>query len=213
MTLTSQPLTALVPAKGRGGKSRLSPVLNAHERARLSRWMLACVLDALRASSDVGAVRVVGRDPALDALARVHGAAYVRERAASLNGALQHEFDRCLVQHGRALIAFGDLPLLGAAAVDALVAAGSRADLVLAPDRRGRGTNALLYRGEAPLDLCYGPDSFPRYLERARRAGLTVEVVRDPALMDDLDTPADWARLRSSLARLGFASEASSAAR
>jgi len=209
----NRPLTALVPAKGRGGKSRLSAVLTPAERERLSRWMLARALDALGAAACVDAVRVVGRDPSLDALARAHGADYVQERAASLNGALQVEFDRCLAAHGRALIAFGDLPLLEADAVDALVAAGERTELVLAPDRRGRGTNALFYESETPLALCYGPDSFPAYLERARRAGLAVEVVRDPALMDDLDTPADWARLRPALARRGFAWEAPSVPR
>jgi len=213
MTRSHRPLTALVPAKGRGGKSRLSPVLSADERECLSRWMLARALDALKRSSAVGTVRVVGRDPALESLVRARGAAYVQERAASLNGALQVEFDRCLAAHGRALIAFGDLPLLEADAVDALVAAGERTELVLAPDRCGRGTNALLYRGEASLLLRYGPDSFPAYLEGAASAGLNVEVVRHPALMDDLDTPADWARLRPALARLGCSLEAPSVPR
>ena len=54
-------------------KQRLIPFLSPSERGDLARAMLEDVLDAL-ARAQVGPVLVVTRDPAVEALARRHGA-------------------------------------------------------------------------------------------------------------------------------------------
>ena len=206
------PLVALVPIKGAGNKSRLASVLSAPQRQRLSRWMLARTLSALAGVPDVGHVRLIGHagDTASQQLARARQIAFVCETAADLNQALQAEVDRCLAQAQRVLILFSDLPLLTPTALESLLDA-STATLTLAPDTHHRGTNALLYRGSVPFTMVYGPNSFSRYLEQARRQKITSTEFFDERLAWDLDTPEDWAHLVSRLQALGAPVEVASA--
>ncbi|MDE3194365.1 MAG: hypothetical protein KGN00_11830, partial [Chloroflexota bacterium] len=84
-----------------------------------------------------------------------------------------------------------DLAALRADDVAALLEAAEEADVVIAPDRRARGTNALVLRPPDALEPLFGPDSFAAHREAASRAGLRVRVVERAGLALDLDEADD----------------------
>jgi 2-phospho-L-lactate guanylyltransferase len=68
--------------------------------------------------------------------------------------------------------------------------------VVIAPDRRQKGTNALLLAPSDLIEYDFGGESFRRHCERARRAGARLEIVDLPALGLDLDLPDDLELVR-----------------
>ncbi len=64
--------------------------------------------------------------------------------------------------------------------------------VVIAPDRRGEGTNALLLRPPRVISPAFGQGSFTRHLIRAMQAGASVYIYTSPGVLHDLDTPEDW---------------------
>lgn len=68
--------------------------------------------------------------------------------------------------------------------------------MVIAPDRRGKGTNALLLSPANLIEYDFGGDSFDRHCNRARKAGARLEIVNLPSLGLDLDLPEDLALVR-----------------
>ena len=65
--------------------------------------------------------------------------------------------------------------------------------VAIAPDRHGRGTNALsLPLPEAEgFTFAFGPDSFALHNLEAARLGLKIEEIHSPGLACDIDEPAD----------------------
>jgi len=98
-----------------------------------------------------------------------------------------------------------DLPLLRPADIVALVARARTADVVLAPDRRRDGTNALVLSSPLALTLAprFGPSSYRLHLDAARLAGVRSRTVRRRGLAFDLDDADDLRALRASRARPG----------
>jgi 2-phospho-L-lactate guanylyltransferase (CobY/MobA/RfbA family) len=68
--------------------------------------------------------------------------------------------------------------------------------VVIAPDRRHEGTNALLLAPSNLIEYDFGINSFQRHCDRARRAGARLEVVDLPSLGLDLDLPEDLESVR-----------------
>ena len=97
---------------------------------------------------------------------------------------------------------------------DAAMAAGTGAPLavIAAADARD-GTNALLLSPPDIIEPHFGPGSLEAHLRAARDANATVQLVVDPVVGFDLDTPADLVRLDparlAELEALGAASVAS----
>jgi 2-phospho-L-lactate guanylyltransferase len=199
MKLDYARLWTVVPMRGLvAGKSRLAPVLDAAERAALNRELLARTLAIV--SKWCGAPQrciVVSPCSRALALAREAGATTIREgaRAVGLNRAVRLGVVRAAVQGAtHVLILPGDLPHVGADALSALVnAAGSDRRIVLAPDKSGTGTNALLIAVGTGFEFAFGPASFAAHQAAAKRAGLTMSIVRRADLEFDLDTPEDLA--------------------
>jgi 2-phospho-L-lactate guanylyltransferase len=74
---------------------------------------------------------------------------------------------------------------------------GGRGGLVvLAPDRAGAGTNALLVRPPQALPFAFGPQSCARHVDLARERDLEVMFYRAPGTAFDVDRPEDLAELR-----------------
>lgn len=213
--MTGGGVVAVVPVRTlRGGKTRLAGELTVAAREALTRHMLRSVVGAARQSGSVDAVVVVSPDQGVLALAREFGPGVVALRQAplpagavgteaGLNAAIV-EARQWATRHAASamLVLFGDLPLLTADDVRNLVRRD--APVVLAPDRHGTGTNALLLRlGEptgasAPVGLfrfAFGAGSYARHIEEADRLGLEVATTVTAGTAFDLDTPADWRRL------------------
>lgn len=191
---------AIVPVKPmRRAKSRLSSVLGAEERLALSREMLNRVLEALAGVSGIERTLLVSRDTEAMALARHHGARTLSERPPiDLNQALQ-QATRAAVGSGASavLVVPADLPLVTVEDLQELVAlSASPPVVVLAPDRRREGTNALLASPAGLIEYAFGPSSFDRHRASALTAGARVQVCDRPGLALDLDLPEDLALFR-----------------
>lgn len=198
----------IIPARGLAtGKSRLAGALSIRERRRLNEFMLCTVLGAVRAvrrSHD--RLLVVSPDAELRALAARYDAQFLHEApGGGLNSALEIAAEAA--RRGGAgilTVVAADLPFIGPTDLDALLAgagSGPERAAVIAPDRCGSGTNALLRPSNAPMGFFFGAESFLRHAAAARAAGLSWQVVERDGLARDLDCPEDWRMWRQALQR------------
>jgi 2-phospho-L-lactate/phosphoenolpyruvate guanylyltransferase len=204
---------AVIPVKSFAlAKSRLAP-LSAHRRAALARSMFEHIMSVLQASDHIAGIAVATNGDDVAAAARALGAEVVRDPAPSTAAAarpcLGRVIDAALARLAArgvpaALVLMSDLPRLHAQAVAALVALMREHPVVIAPDLREQGTNALGLRPPDCIRTCFGhADSLHRHLVAAREHGLGHVVHRDRALGLDIDVPADLAlyESRTDLAR------------
>ena len=191
---------AIVPVKPlRRGKSRLAGTLSEDERAELNQSLLQHTLTTLTDVKELEQVLVVSRDPHALTVARQYGARTVREDGQpQLNMALTRATVVAKVHATRGvLILPADLPLISREDVLTLIEkAGEPPVVVIAPDRHGKGTNALLISPSGLIDYDFGENSFQRHCERARQAGARLEIVNLPSLGLDLDLPEDLELIR-----------------
>ena len=193
--------TVAIPVRSfDGAKSRLGAVLDAEERHDLVERLLRRTIAAALATQGVTEVVVVSPDPEVLRVAAAAGARPVEQRSRGLNPSLQEA--RAAATGGRLLIVPADLPGVTADALVRVLAAGDTAgspSVVLAPDRHGRGTNALLLDPPDVIDPAFGGDSRAGHAWLASSADAAFAEVRD-VLALDIDTPEDLL-LASSLQR------------
>lgn len=181
------------------GKTRLSPVLNADQRAALNQKFFHHVLGVAVGVFGPAQTIVVSRSRAVLDAARVLGAHVLPEPVdGDLNGALTQAAKMAAEQGADAVLSVScDLPFLVVedlrAMLEKLVAGGA----VIAPDHAGLGTNALLLSPPGAMAYSYGEGSFQRHRSGLKAAGLDVAIVARDGLAYDVDTPSDLARLRS----------------
>jgi 2-phospho-L-lactate guanylyltransferase len=90
------------------------------------------------------------------------------------------------------LVIMADLPLVDAADLEDMFARLQGADMVIAPDRHDRGTNAVLVRRPQRFVSSFGNvDSFVRHVAGATSVGWRVDVCRRRGLAVDIDVPED----------------------
>ena len=188
-------LWAIVPVKPlRRGKSRLAGVLSPEERNDLNRRLLTHTLETLNAIPEIEQILVISRDQAALSLAREHGARTVLENGApELNVALARANIVAKNYATRGLLIVpADLPLISPEDVIAMLdIAVDPPVVVLAPDHRRQGTNALLVCPIGLIEYDFGPGSFQRHCERALQAGARLEILELPSLALDMDMPED----------------------
>jgi 2-phospho-L-lactate guanylyltransferase len=184
-----------------GAKSRLGAVLDAEERRELVALLLRRTVEAARGASGVDVVAVVSPDPDALAVGSGEGAEAIEQRSSGLNPGLVEAREALAGRAERLLVLPADLPGVTPREIEAMLAAGDRAAgdrakgqrsavVVLAPDRHGRGTNALLLDPPAVIDPAFGGDSQLAHQGLARAAGAAYLEVPD-ILELDLDTPDD----------------------
>lgn len=191
---------AIVPVKPlRRGKSRLSGMLTEEERTVLNQELLERTLRTLSSIKVVDQVLVVSRDPHALTIARNHGALTVREDGQPhLNTALTRASIVAKVHatHG-VLVLPADLPLMSSEDVLHLIDRAVKPPVVvIAPDRHGKGTNALLMCPTGLIEYDFGDDSFQRHCERTKKSGARLEIVELASLGLDLDLPEDLEIIR-----------------
>lgn len=189
----SRRTVAIIPVRGlEGAKSRLGEVLDAEERRDLVEQLLRATVSAALSTPDVTEVVVISPDPDALAVAVASGARSLAQRSRGLNPAIVEA--RAAVPPGaRMLVLPADLAALTSGALQGLIDAADTAGppcVVMAPDRHGRGTNALLLDPPDVVDPAFGGDSRAAHAWLAASAGAAcVEVDGDLGL--DLDTPDD----------------------
>ncbi|MDQ4044448.1 MAG: 2-phospho-L-lactate guanylyltransferase [Chloroflexota bacterium] len=191
---------AVVPVRGTTRtKTRLAPLFSAGARACLVRHMLLHVLDTIERSGGVDHTLIITRDPGAlpDHVAASPSCTVVAQSGEGLNAAILLGRDRAVAGgYDRMLAILPDLPMLTPGDVRALLAEPAAA--VLAPDRHGTGTNALLLRlcdATERLQFAFGSRSAVRHIAEIERLGLRWATVDTRGLQHDLDTPEDWAKL------------------
>ena len=197
-------LWAVVPVKPLcRSKSRLSLVLGVEERQALSASLLAHTLDSLTRAEGIGRIAVVSSDAEVRSLATKWGAVFIEDPPpGGLNPALELA-RRTVLSHQacQVLVLPADLPRLTSEAIANLVSLAEGApSVVLAPDRHGSGTNALLLTPPGLIEYAFGPLSFMRHLQLAEAAGIQPQICRSPAFALDLDLPEDLSLLAQSSA-------------
>ena len=186
----------LIPLKRLdAAKTRLAAALTNDERGRLMAGMLAGVA---RAAVRVGAGRVAlaSSDPSAPELAHRLGVECVSDGGLPWNEGLVHA--RSLLEQPAAAVLYlaGDLPLVEAADVAALVEAGAERTAVIGRAHDG-GTNALWVCPADAFALAFGAaGSAAVHTRRARAHGRDVVMLDRLGLARDVDTPADLAAVR-----------------
>lgn len=184
---------AVVPQKSfASAKARLRGVLPDGERARVAQTMATHVIDTLVA---VLPTAVVSADPDVLDLAASLGAWPIEESdgGSGLNAAVADAVWEAqgLAVHTLAVVA-GDLARLEVEDVHALLRLPSRPGVVVAPDRSGAGTNAIVLSPPEAIGVRFGPNSMRAHVAAAYRANLPVRVLRRPGLQLDVDTADDF---------------------
>ena len=181
------------------GKSRLSGVLGEDERTLLNFNMLSATLKTLSKVEEIDQVLVVSRDPSALALARDYNAKTVQEDGhPSLNMALKRAALAAKAYNADGIIILpADLPLIKPGDIKTLIKLGKKTPVVvIAPDRRKEGTNALLMRPAGVIPFIFGPGSFKKHLQAAEKAGIEAVVCELETFGLDLDLPEDLELLK-----------------
>ena len=193
-------LWAIIPVKPlRRGKSRLSSVLTEDERAVLNYSMLGNMLLTLKSIDRIDQILVVSRDTAALSLAREYGARTVQEDGRpNLNTALKRATAVAKIHSVHdVLVLPADLPLITSQDIEKIIQLAEPPPvMVIAPDRRMDGTNALYVSPAGKIEYSYGPGSCQKHIAQAKKQGMRLELCQFPALSLDLDLPADLELLK-----------------
>lgn len=189
---------AVVPLRGlEAAKSRLGGQLDAEERLDLVTGLLERTLTAALGCPGVDQVLLVSPDPAALELGAGMGAQTLREPGRGLNAALRAAREHLLAAGaGTMVILPADLPRVSPESIGRVLAAadaardGTRPVVILAPDRHGGGTNALLVRPPTAIEFKFGAGSREVHRSYAMEAGAAYAEV-DGELSLDVDTPDD----------------------
>ena len=190
-------LVAAVPVKDLiNAKQRLVPALGAAERAALAAAMLDDVLTAL-AAARLDRVWVVTREPAVDAVARAHGAEPLAEDANRGHTAAVARAQAEAIRLGaRVFLTIpGDVPCVTAEEIRRLAEAAVPGRPAFVPSRSGLGTNGVALAPPGAMPLTFGEPSFDKHLATARARGLEPRVLALPGLGLDVDAPDDLVAL------------------
>jgi 2-phospho-L-lactate guanylyltransferase len=194
---------AIIPVKPlRRGKSRLAKVISPEERADLNHNLLEHSIKVLKGIQEIENILVISRDKEALALARDLGARTVQEYGTpGLNTALTRAveiaktYETCGV-----LIIPADLPKLDAEDIKQILKFRDNPPVVvIAPDRKREGTNALFLCPPDLIEFKYGEGSFEKHIESARAIGARLEICELPSLELDLDEPEDLALINDDL--------------
>jgi 2-phospho-L-lactate guanylyltransferase len=207
----------LVPVKETStAKQRLAAVLTQEQRTTLARTMLedicAALAQVVAPPLSLPGLERQGGDFARPAIALVTNDAFATGLARRYDFEIIVDNDNLGESEAIAMATVeaekrgaqftmvlpGDIPLLRAPEVEAVLAAMPVEGSVLVPAADARGTNAVLRRPCALFPLRFGNDSFLPHHAAARATGKASIVLDNadlPGIALDIDRPADLAQL------------------
>lgn len=188
-------LWAIVPIKPlRRGKSRLASVLSDEDREQLNQTLLIRTIQCLKEIEKIDQILIVSYDPTALTLSRDYGVKTIQEsRKTNINKALRKgTLAAQAFNVSSILILPADLPLISAEDIRTMLdKSKGQPEIVITPDRRMNGTNALYINPVGILDYDFGLWSFRKHIEQAERKNLRVEIYNNDRLSFDLDMPED----------------------
>ncbi len=196
----------LIPCKSvSAGKSRLSGCLDAARRRSLCKYLLTRTVELAIALVGSNRVCVVTSDSTAVAIAASRSVSTLADAGGGLNPALDDARNELGLKRRsmRLMILPIDLPY---ASLDALSEAmDTKADVVINPDEKGRGTNLLVSSAADQFPFLFGADSCGAHSSAARACGLRLHIMNDWRLARDIDEPDEylaWTRSSSFPAHL-----------
>ena len=185
---------ALVPVKSlHTAKQRLGQVLSPDQRRQLTEIMLQELLMTLAAVRGLTGVAIVTPEP----IDFVSGPRHIADPGGGLNMALDRGMRVLVADGAQAVVVLpADIPFATHWEVEELLRSSRDAEVVVAPDHRGSGTNALYLSPPMAIQPAFGPDSFARHVQHAKECGLRTRSLSLAGIGFDIDTPSDLDRLR-----------------
>jgi len=175
-------LTAVIPIRlGLPRKTRLSERLSSAEREALADRLFGHVFGIVSAHPQIQRTIILSHSQPAGIVAD-----WRKDEGRGLNTEL--EILRRDLGEDDLLIIHGDLPLLAAADLSALIDAASAGGIAIAPDRFDQGTNAVVLRAQSSFTFAFGRGSFAAHLEES---GGEAALVRRVGLALDIDSPED----------------------
>jgi len=200
-------LCAIIPVKPlRRGKSRLSNILSSKQREILNRCLLKSVLECLVPIEEIDHKIVISYDPSALAFARKYGANTVLEnRNTNINRALRRATIAAKAYNAtKLLILPADLPMISNDVVREMLALEDKPpQMIIAPDRKMNGTNALFITPIGAIKYDFGEWSFRKHIEQAERKKIKIKIYQNETISFDLDLPEDWQLLESMKDQIG----------
>jgi 2-phospho-L-lactate/phosphoenolpyruvate guanylyltransferase len=181
---------AAIPVKPLAeGKSRLANALDLNARIRLNAKLFQHTLATVSMVFPPEFIIVVTRDSTLRDIANARGMRTIAEQGNELNAALFEAASLPPPTDGLLAIST-DLPTLTPEDLFAMLTE-SESPVAIAPDRAGKGTNALLTIPAACIPYHFGPGSFSAHLAAAAERNIVARIITRPGLAFDLDTESD----------------------
>lgn len=190
-------IQVLVPLKRLGmAKQRLGPQVSPASRRRLMIWMLTHVITAAL-ESQVGPVAIASSEPAALDLADRLGVTVLPDADLPWNRGLLHALRSLPQLPSTVLFLSGDLPLITAADILALVAEAPSPGVAIAR-AHDWGTNALLISPADAIVPMFGRNrSSSAHWEQAAALRVPARIVDIEGLALDVDTVGDLRRFRA----------------
>jgi len=186
---------AIIPVRSLdSGKTRLAEHLQKSERKELIRFLLERLLNLIKKVSSIDRCLVVSHDPNIHKMSKECGAEILDEKAPfNLNRAVTLA-SKYVKKNGceRVIVIHSDLPLIEAHDIERITALGVEPPvMVISPDRRNNGTNALLIDPIESFNFHYGENSFRLHLKEAKQKKYHIEIYNHIHTSLDLDYPED----------------------
>lgn len=188
---------AIIPMKDlASAKTRLSPHLDCDQRTDLVLRMFTDVVQAARECSLIDAVHVVGGDEQIHAVSRTLDAQWHPQprqgQRTSLNEAIMSVAENVHLAQRTRVVLTGDIPLITAPDIAALVTQAGKWERSFVPDACGDGTTAVVWSAGIASDCHFGPNSATTHQQHGfiplQLAQLGLPYMR---LCRDVDTIAD----------------------
>ncbi|MAI49867.1 MAG: 2-phospho-L-lactate guanylyltransferase [Rhodospirillaceae bacterium] len=186
------PASIVIPIKGlRTGKSRLANVLTEGNRLALNRHLAKHTLSVVSEIVRIAAVYVISPDPLVGKISAEFPVQFLLQQTAGLNSALDEAARQ--IPDRRTLYLAADLPHVDPDDIRILL---DTADVGIAADLPGDGTNALCVPGPRSLEFRFGQDSYRTHTDLATSLGHRITAIKRPGLAFDLDTKTDLERMK-----------------
>lgn len=188
-------LWAVLPVKPlTKGKSRLHNLLNADEVYSLNRCLFEETFQKLKSSVEIDRILVVSQDEnVLEFTRQMGGIALKENRQSSLNEAVSQALAFIVNNDpGMVLIVPADLPWMSVEDLAALLKLRQEREfMIIVPDQRQWGTNAILLSQPSLLIPQFGRHSFQKHSQQAANRSVQLIVWLNKNIQRDLDTPQD----------------------